>query len=254
MTKSWTSARFVRRQRSHVKSEMGDDSGRLEDRSQSLLEMAGLVRLIADQDQSMRAASPTLPARGRGMERSEQSAHDRRARRLRRPGDRTESRQNNRPGAGLPLLGWRWAGPGQCGSRLAGAARSRIGAGGSAPRGRPTSRSPEPRAPAREPPVGAGPRPIRPCRCRQAGLSARDRPSGPVKRTARPGMETAPPAKPVAWSNGRKSTETEASPIAALFASGCTVSGSVPAFECANSRARVSGDAKTRVIAVSTSD
>ena len=43
----------LRRQGIHVHREVGDDAGGLEDRSQALLDVAGLVGLVADQDQRM---------------------------------------------------------------------------------------------------------------------------------------------------------------------------------------------------------
>ena len=52
----------LRRQGIHVHREVRDDAGGLEDRSQALLEVAGLVGLVADQDQRMR------PGIGRGRD------------------------------------------------------------------------------------------------------------------------------------------------------------------------------------------
>ena len=60
----------LRRQGIHVHREVRDDAGGLEDRSQALLEVAGLVGLVADQDQGMRPGIRRRSARGRGTGRS----------------------------------------------------------------------------------------------------------------------------------------------------------------------------------------
>ena len=214
------------RQGVHVHREVGNHAGGVEDRSQPLLDMTGLVRLVADQDECMWTRIRCRRARDRGMGRRGRSARDRRARYRRQSGCRRVSRRSNRRAGGSRRGERHVAGPGKCGSRPAGAARSSIGAGGLSNSGPPHEPNPGTTCAGR----GAS---SRRSAATQSAVSLPARAargpcttSGPAKRTAWPETQTAAPAGAAIWSSGRKSTATVASPIGVDSARACNFVGS----------------------------
>ena len=218
----------LRRQGIDVHREVGDDAGGLEDRSQALLEVAGLVRLVADQDQRV----------GPGIRRGRLAAVERGDRDgqlavdvLDVLGGRGVVGHPDEAVGGEPDLvaevGERPA-LGDVVADLPAELGQEPALAGERPRGRPTSRTRGRRAPAPAPPAGAGSRPTAPCRCRPAAARGPCTTSGPAKSTPGPAGDTTAPAGPRPDRAAGSRPGPRQSPIGVRSARARSVEGSRP--------------------------